>query len=151
MTLGELYISDRLELTESGIFATDSLGNPTFSLYANTGNAVFAGELSAASGTFAGTLSAADGEFTGTLTGADGDFSGDLTGSTGTFGETNQGHAILGISANPLQIKNNTTTLMNLTSAGVLTFAGFTASNSSLLAGSTNATRVGMATTGMAF
>ena len=65
MTLGELYISDRLELTESGIFATDSLGNPTFSLYANTGNAVFAGELSAATGSFSGTVTAGAGAIGG--------------------------------------------------------------------------------------
>jgi hypothetical protein len=62
-------------------------------------------------------------------------FRGDLTASSGTFGATNAGHAILGDANNPLQIKNSTTSLMNLTSAGVLTVAGFTASGSAFYTG----------------
>ena len=95
MTLGELYVSDRLKLTADGIFATDSLGNETFSLFANTGNAVFAGELSAASGTFAGTLAAATGSFSGEIT-ANSGFIGGVTidenkvyTGTGTYNNTN--------------------------------------------------------------
>jgi len=37
VTLGEIVISSNLVINESGIFATDNLGNETFSLFANTG------------------------------------------------------------------------------------------------------------------
>jgi hypothetical protein len=67
----------------------------------------------------------------------DASFRGDLTAATGTFGATNAGHIILGNSSNPLQVKSDTTSILNLTSAGVLTFAGFTATNSRLTAGTT--------------
>jgi len=67
MTLGELVISSNLVINESGIFAEDSTGAETFSLFSSTGNAVFAGELSAASGSFAGDISAATGTFSGSV------------------------------------------------------------------------------------
>ena len=64
-------------------------------------------------------------------------FRGDLSAASGTFGATNAGHVILGNENNPLQVKNNNTTILNLTNTGVLTFAGFTATNSRLTAGAT--------------
>jgi len=37
VTLGELVISDRLTINESGIFGTDAANQETFSLFSNTG------------------------------------------------------------------------------------------------------------------
>ena len=54
MELGELVVSDRLTITEDGIFATDTTGAETFSLFANTGNAAFEGDITGASGTIGG-------------------------------------------------------------------------------------------------
>jgi hypothetical protein len=61
---------------------------------------------------------------------------GDLTASTGTFGTvaTNKGNVLLG-GSDPLIVRNNTTEIMKLTNAGVLTVAGFTASSSAFFSG----------------
>ena len=61
---------------------------------------------------------------------------GDLTASTGTFGEvaTNKGNVLLG-GTDPLIVRRNETEILKLTNAGVLTVAGFTASESAFYSG----------------
>jgi hypothetical protein len=59
-------------------------------------------------------------------------FKGDLTAATGTFGDLSQGHAILGNSSKPLQVKNNDTDLIQLFLDGTLKVANFTVTGSSL-------------------
>lgn len=61
---------------------------------------------------------------------------GDLTASTGTFGTvaTDKGNVLLG-GSDPLIVRNNTTEILKLTNAGVLTVSGFTASSSAFFTG----------------
>lgn len=61
---------------------------------------------------------------------------GDLTASTGAFGEvaTDKGNVLLG-GSDPLIVRRNQTEILKLTNAGVLTVAGFTASESAFFSG----------------
>ncbi len=63
-------------------------------------------------------------------------FKGDLTAASGTFGivEANKGNVLLG-GSDPLIVRNNTTEILKLTNAGVLSVSGFTASSSAIYTG----------------
>ena len=63
-------------------------------------------------------------------------FSGDLSAASGTFGTVaaNKGNVLLG-GTDPFIVRNNTTEILKLTNAGVLTVSGFTASSSAFYTG----------------
>jgi hypothetical protein len=162
-TIGQIAVGNRVRITQDGLFGLESNGAAINTSSNNFRLSALDGGIYAKFGQIASWNIDADSIYVGTKTanenfssaghvtlGSDGHisanqfridtngnafFKGDLTAATGTFGSPSSGHVILGNSTNPLQVKNSTTSLMNLSSGGVLTVAGFTAASSALYTG----------------
>ena len=161
--IGQIAVGNRVRITQDGLFGLESNGAAINTSSNNFRLSALDGGIYAKFGQIASWNIDADSIYVGTKTasgnfssaghvtlGSDGHisanqfridtngnafFKGDLTAASGTFGSTSSGHVILGNSTNPLQVKNSTTSLMNLSSGGVLTVAGFTAASSALYTG----------------
>jgi hypothetical protein len=161
--IGQIAVGNRVRITQDGLFGLESNGAAINTSSNNFRLSALDGGIYAKFGQIASWSIDADSIYVGTKTangnfssaghvtlGSDGHisanqfridtngnafFKGDLTAASGTFGSTSSGHVILGNSTNPLQVKNSTTSLMNLSSGGVLTVAGFTAASSALYTG----------------
>ena len=140
MELGELVVSDRLTITEDGIFATDTTGAETFSLFANTGNAAFEGDITGASGTIGGVRLDNDGlsatEFSINSDGS-ATFEGDISGASGTIGGVRLDSN--GLSANDFSIDSDgNATFEGDISGASGTIGGVTLDNDGLSLGSSD-------------